>query len=814
MLKGARAVTAAGIVGLVACGAATTDFERLDPYTNEEAVDSVTQGATKPTGRNGDSNYCDNPLELCAFGEGDCDSNAQCASGLSCIPDNGAKFGFHYTIDICAGSHCNNKVLDGDETAVDCGGSCSSPGFDCASYCPDHYWATFPNGHSHHCTLECPCPSGQGDCDSDAQCGAGLVCGNKNGFQFGFPGQDFCVPATCRNGILDPDETFPDCGGPCSAPGFDCGEACTGYWATYANGHDRHCTDVCPCPSGHGDCDSDAECQPGTVCIADNGDKFGFPAGHDICAPATCRNGVQDPDEDGIDCGGPCSSMSCEQYCDAYKSTYPNGNAKHCSVTCPCATGQGDCDSDAECEPGNVCVNNGDKFGFPGLQFCVPETCRNGVLDPGEEAVDCGGPCSSVPCDQHCANYWATRPNGHGSHCTATCPCPSGEGDCDSDAECQPGLVCGKSNSIKFGFPPGTDHCVPPTCVNGIQDEDETAVDCGGPCGDCGQFMGIGDLPGGAFESYAQAVSKDGSVIVGRGETENGSEAFRWTAAGGMQSLGDLPGGQHFSVAYGVSDNGSVVVGRASSESGTVAFKWTAADGLIGLGKLAGGASRSEAWGVSRNGAVVVGLSGSANGLEAFRHAGTMEGLGDLPGGSFQSQAWAANSDGSVVVGRGRTEAGREAFFWTASTGMISLGDLPGGPVDSLATAVSSNGRIVAGDATTADGVRAFRWTAGTGMTDLGVPAGMAHSYAYGISSNGTRIVGTATDAAMENNIAFLWIEGVGMRSLQEIIEEQGGAIEGWTLLGATAISADGRVIVGYGYNPDGNIEAFRAVIP
>ncbi len=38
-----------------------------------------------------------------------------------------------------------------------------------------------------------------------------------------------------------------------------------------------------------------------------------------------------------------------------------------------------------------------------------------------------------------------------------------------------------------------------------------------------------------------------------------------------------------------------------------------------------------------------------------------------------------------------------------------------------------------------------------------------------------------------------------------------GSSLTGWTLSEATAISADGTTIVGQGYNPDGNTEAWMA---
>ena len=100
-------------------------------------------------------------------------------------------------------------------------------------------------------------------------------------------------------------------------------------------------------------------------------------------------------------------------------------------------------------------------------------------------------------------------------------------------------------------------------------------------------FMGLGGLPGGAFESHGQAVSADGSVVVGRSDPRGTSlvQAFRWTLDGGMVPLGDLPGEPFSSNALGVSGDGSVVVGM--SAVGNVSwdgFRWTSSNGMEGLG--------------------------------------------------------------------------------------------------------------------------------------------------------------------------------------------------------------------------------------
>src|SRR5688500_15710130 len=79
-------------------------------------------------------------------------------------------------------------------------------------------------------------------------------------------------------------------------------------------------------------------------------------------------------------------------------------------------------------------------------------------------------------------------------------------------------------------------------------------------------FVPLGELPGSTYRSEAAAVSGDGRVVVGTSYSDNGKEAFRWTAETGMVGLGNVPeapaGRFEFGVT-GVSFDGSVIVGNS-----------------------------------------------------------------------------------------------------------------------------------------------------------------------------------------------------------------------------------------------------------
>jgi len=339
-------------------------------------------------------------------------------------------------------------------------------------------------------------------------------------------------------------------------------------------------------------------------------------------------------------------------------------------------------------------------------------------------------------------------------------------------------------------------------------------------------FQGLGDLPGGSTYSKAFGVSADGSTVVGESKSTSGSnelEAFRWTALDGMQGLGDLSGGIFRSYAYGVSADGSVVVGTGSSTASAdgQAFRWTVDTGMTGLPVGSGGRFPSHGNGVSADGAVVVGWRAHAWELdhEAFRWtaSGGTVGLGGTRGGSFyESRANGVSADGSVVVGRDDGGAAFKPFYWTEATGRVLMG--PSGYFEGgEAMGVSGNGLVVVGEyAFGQDYRRAFRWTPdGGSILNLGNLPGGINSRALAASYDGDIIVGEAGAPHYQfgtPGTAFIWDADSGMQSLWDVLTtEYSLDLTGWSLQAATGISADGLVIVGYGINPSGNVEAWRA---
>jgi probable HAF family extracellular repeat protein len=293
-----------------------------------------------------------------------------------------------------------------------------------------------------------------------------------------------------------------------------------------------------------------------------------------------------------------------------------------------------------------------------------------------------------------------------------------------------------------------------------------------------------------------------------------GIQAYRWSSAAGLQALGDLSGGNFLSEAYAVSADGSVVVGYSNSQYGDEAFRWTVGGGITGLGDFSTGGLdtfESRAYGVSADGSVVVGYGNyGAFAPTAFRWTGgVMSQLGLIGSGSdFLAPQFgrAVSADGTVVVGQGQNNSpsNYQAYRWTTAGTGVKLGDLPGAAVTSQAFGVSSDGSVVVGIGQPAVGREAFRWTNADGLVPLG-NLGSNYSEAHAVSANGSVIVGNGyTSVSAPYTEAFIWMPQSGMLNLRTYLMSQGvSGLDNWILTSADAITPDGRTIVGHALSPD-----------
>ncbi|MCS6919547.1 MAG: hypothetical protein NZM28_07235 [Fimbriimonadales bacterium] len=288
------------------------------------------------------------------------------------------------------------------------------------------------------------------------------------------------------------------------------------------------------------------------------------------------------------------------------------------------------------------------------------------------------------------------------------------------------------------------------------------------------------------------AVSEDGTVVVGYGVVPaplNAERAFRWSLSTGMQVL-STPVGLG-SRAYDVSADGRVVVGQV----GYYAVRWENGE-LYELGGL--GTPFGSAHGVSADGTVIVGYANVAFVYSPYAFRWTPEtGMQRLdPSYPHLTAALAVSSDGNAAAGWVEIYGNPDPFRWTRAAGTEAL--FAPWAFRGAAFAISDDGNVVVGWAANSQYRRAFRWTPETGVQSIHTTDGIG-SEAYGVSGNGQIVVGIYWYPFGFPQYPFVWTQATGMRDLNQVYTAL--LRDGSVLYSATAISSEGRYIVGAGSN-------------
>ncbi len=213
-----------------------------------------------PSGTNGTSGTSD-PSTATATTTGTADTDTATTTSTTSTTDTSSSTG-------PLPESCLDTQKNGDETDIDCGGSCPA------------------------CTLDQTCLLDT-DCDT-------LSCDG-----------DTCVEATCDDTKKDGAETDIDCGGPDCAvclDGDSClvGEDCESAVCTDNICQPAACDDKVK-NQDESDVDCGGACDPcanDKMCVLDD-DCASKVCDNAVCLAATCSDGVQNGPETGIDCGGP-----------------------------------------------------------------------------------------------------------------------------------------------------------------------------------------------------------------------------------------------------------------------------------------------------------------------------------------------------------------------------------------------------------------------------------------------------------------------------------------------------------------------------
>jgi probable HAF family extracellular repeat protein len=309
-----------------------------------------------------------------------------------------------------------------------------------------------------------------------------------------------------------------------------------------------------------------------------------------------------------------------------------------------------------------------------------------------------------------------------------------------------------------------------------------------------------GTLGGNHSETWS--ITGNGLTVVGFSTLSNGAlRAYRQQPLGGLQNLGVLAGNTddpyYWSEARDVSADGKTVVGRSIDAQGRLrAFRWSEADGMQDLGTLGG--VHSGAYGVSADGSTIVGYADDAQGrMRPFRwtQSGGMHDLGTF-GGSI-GDAWATSADGQIVVGAAHNAQGQwRAFRWTPTDGLEALPGLGG--AESGVRDISADGKVMVGLARNAQGQwRAVRWTA-AGVQDLTqayaslIGQGSYLEVAQGVSANGRYIVGHGYNAATQRTEAYILETEPPRPGTIRLVRDSHAFITRFK-----SVSWDGQVVVG-----------------
>lgn len=275
------------------------------------------------------------------------------------------------------------------------------------------------------------------------------------------------------------------------------------------------------------------------------------------------------------------------------------------------------------------------------------------------------------------------------------------------------------------------------------------------------------------------SISGDGTTVLGCHVDAQGNEnAAKWLGGTSWQDLGSeagaVPCGTSLSGSYGVNQDGSLGVGllwRAQVCHANAGY-WDLINGgpaTVLPMLFSGPATRANA--VNANGSVIVGWQDQATGERTAAKwvdsgAGYVEELILTPSGGFNGEAQAISADGNTIVGGGY-DFGSSAWIWRPEAGVMPLDSRPNASASFVALDVSDSGKVVVG---------------------------------FVRFNNSTR--------------AVIWKPRQGQGAFLDEFIKRGGAVvpDGWTLSVANVISADGRTIYGWGFNPDGLIEMYKVV--
>ncbi len=415
---------------------------------------------TEVLSQNGDDNYCADKKAQCGVGcsydEYDCDSDSECAAGLDCMRDGGSTCLIGFECGCCNPGEkwdsTNNKCI---QCTQDDGLCCDSNG----RFRPDSYLCDGDIG-----TTEYACKDG--NClDQDV---------------WKRTKKQYCsgTSASC-NGKIEPNSPTKQVD--CTSTQFCSGST---SWATT-----QPACKTAQCTSG--EC-CDTTCgkysfKPTTAICINDITWYGCPWGTNLGNDVGKKIGDRYCDGQSSACNGVFKWEAWNIKQDCTNTEYCEGQESPTELFCKeiACSGKSDCGTDGFInEP--FCKNNDvwDKW--------RTWTCNN----PGTKSSSCSASSTDKlreDCRESCQNgacveTVCTDNDGDGYGIQVSVQCPKQGADCnDNNAKINPEAseICG--NSIDENCNGNGDDPCGATCTDGIKNQDETGIDCGGICSSQGK---------------------------------------------------------------------------------------------------------------------------------------------------------------------------------------------------------------------------------------------------------------------------------------------------------------------------------------
>jgi uncharacterized membrane protein len=389
-------------------------------------------------------------------------------------------------------------------------------------------------------------------------------------------------------------------------------------------------------------------------------------------------------------------------------------------------------------------------------------TCTDQLRNGDETGVDCGGSCAACQKACDCASSAALTPLGceltssFGTVQGSPHPLLSATADivtfdlCYEDGRCRIFQANQGGEVQGISVPEGA--TLAGASLDGARVLYSPQVTLGGSAV-------LADFDGHATQTGllpTPALLAANGTAVGLSSTGNSSQLARTPADGQLQELGSLPFTRNNLILTAVSPDGSAIDGYGYSNNIPHPFRWTEAGGLV---------------------------------LDFL----------ELPENVDGASVHAMNSDGTVVAGlTWRGYEGVDVYRWSATGGLSQVAQtiaIPPPGADATGMALSADGSVLTGLMAASDlSFAAFRWTEATGAVNLtpGVESMASH-----LSVDGNVVVGQTLD--FSDYGGFVWTAAHGPRVIRSTLESAGVDFRGWHVTPPTALSADGRIVVGLG---------------